>query len=188
MSKISIIAAMSKNRVIGTKNKLPWNIPDELKRFRQITEGHPIIMGRKTHESIGRVLPNRLNIIITRDENYIRKNNLAHYQTRYKVDGVIIVHSLEEAIKTAKNIYPSAAPAFGVAAPQDDKSEIFIIGGGEIYRQALPLADKLYLTVINKKYEGDTFFPDYSEFKKVIKEEKKQTDGGVSYTLFELEK
>ncbi|KKQ75796.1 MAG: Dihydrofolate reductase [Candidatus Woesebacteria bacterium GW2011_GWB1_38_5b] len=66
MSKISIIAAMSKNRVIGTKNKLPWNIPDELKRFRQITEGHPIIMGRKTHESIGRVLPNRLNIIITR--------------------------------------------------------------------------------------------------------------------------
>lgn len=163
MSKISIIAAMSKNRVIGTKNKLPWNIPDELKRFRQITQGHPIIMGRKTHESIGRVLHNRPNIIITRDENY-------------KVDGAIIVHSLEEALEESQNFHGR------------DKNEFFVIGGGEIYRQALPLADKLYLTIIDKEYEGDTFFPDYSEFKKVVKKEVRQTKDGVSYTLFELEK
>lgn len=159
-SKISIIVAMAKNRVIGTENRLPWNIPDELKRFKEITLGHPIIMGRKTHQSIGRVLPGRENLIVTRDQDF-------------KVDGGIVVHSLKEAIEKAQT--------------EPGSDEIFIIGGGEIYKQALPLTDKLYLTIIDKEFEGDTYFPDYSEFKKVLKEEKRETDG-FQYTLLELEK
>ncbi len=161
--KISIIAAMSSNRVIGTENKLPWNIPDELKRFREITSGHPIIMGRKTHESIGKVLPNRTNIIITRDPEY-------------KVEGAVVVHSLDEALDEASKKTLS------------HDREIYVIGGGEIYKQAIPKADKLYLTIIDKEYAGDTYFPDYSEFKKVIKEEKMETEDGISYTLLQLEK
>jgi len=142
---ISIIVAVGKNREIGSKNGLLWKIPGELKRFRQITEGHPIIMGRKTYESIGRPLPKRTNIVITRNENF-------------KPDGVVIVKSLEEAIAKAKEI---------------DSSEIFIIGGGQIYNQALPLAEKLYLTVVDADFpQADTYFPDYSDFDKVLFQEK----------------
>lgn len=154
--KISIIVAVAgKKRVIGKRGALPWYIPAELKRFKEITTGHPIIMGRKTHESIGRALPGRTNIVITRDPNY-------------QAEGCIVVHSLDEAIKVAK------------------EKEIFIIGGGQIYEQALPRADKLYLTYIEKQIEGDVFFPDYSQFKKKVNESDWQEHEGYKYKFLEL--
>lgn len=131
---ISLIAALSENRVIGIKNHLPWNLPEDLKRFRTLTSGHPIIMGRKTFESIGKPLPKRENIVITRDPAYAR-------------EGIRVASSLESAIEIAR-----------AGSPQ----EIFVIGGAEIYRLALPLADRLYLTLVSGQFEGDAFFPDWS--------------------------
>lgn len=163
MNKISIIAAMSKNGVIGDSNSLPWYIPEELKRFREVTSGHPIIMGRKTHQSIGRVLPNRTNIVITRDPQNLEKK-----------EGLIVVDSLEKAIEEAKK--------------SPGSEEIIVIGGGQIYAQALLLADKLYLTVIDKEYSGDVTFPDYSQFKKEVDREPRETEDGIKFTFLELEK
>jgi dihydrofolate reductase len=157
---------MDKNRLIGGENKLLWNIPGELKRFREITSGHPIIMGRKTHESIGRVLPNRTNIIITRDQDY-------------KVEGAVVVNSLEQAIKAAQTVIASEAK-------QSESPEIFVIGGGQIYAQALHLADRLYLTIVEGEYEGDTYFPDYSGFSKII--DKQDFPGEIAYKTLILEK
>lgn len=160
--KVSIIVAVAgAKRVIGKKGDMPWHITEELKRFREITLGHPIIMGRKTHESIGKALPGRTNIIVTRDPSY-------------EADGCITVNSLDKALEVAQGRVGGA--------------EVFIIGGGEIYRQALPITDKLYLTVIDKKIEGDTFFPDYSEFKKVVSESYWQQSGDFKYKLLELER
>jgi dihydrofolate reductase len=148
--KISIIAAIGRNRELGKDNKLIWNIQEDLQRFRKITKGHPIIMGRKTFESIGRVLPNRTNIIITRNLSFsFARPGLA------KLAG-----SLEDAIKLAQK--------------EKGSEEIFIIGGGQIYQQAISLADKLYLTIINASFDADTFFPDYSDFKKVVFEEERE--------------
>ena len=150
---------MDKNRLIGGENKLLWNIPGELKRFKEITTGHPIIMGRKTHESIGRVLPNRTNIIITRDQDY-------------HVEGAEIAHSLEKALQLAKT--------------KEGGEEVFVIGGGQIYQQALPLADRLYVTVVDGEYEGDTYFPDYSEFSHAT--DRQEFLGEPSYQTLSLEK
>lgn len=162
MSKISIIVAVAgKKRVIGKKGNLPWYIPQELKRFKQITMGHPIIMGRKTHESIGKPLPGRTNIIVTHD-------------MEYSSAGCFVVHSLGEAIQKAKG--------------KEGSEEIFVIGGGELYKQALPLADKLYLTKIDQDLEGDVFFPDYSEFKKVVSGSKTFKHEGTTYRFLELER
>lgn len=124
---LSIIVAMTKERVIGYQNKIPWHLSEDLKHFKKITMGHPIIMGRKTFESIGHPLPGRENIVITRNKNY-------------KAVGVTIVHGLEEALK-------------------NKTGECFVIGGAEIYKAALPQADKLYLTLIHDQIKGDTFFP-----------------------------
>lgn len=140
MPKISIVAAMDQKRGIGKNNKLPWHIPEDLKRFKEITFGHPVIMGRKTYESIGRLLPNRLNIIITQNKNYA-------------LGGAVVVHSLQEAIEKAS---------------EEEKKELFIIGGGQIFAQAIPLVDRLYLTIVKGDYDVDTFFPDYSDFDRVI--------------------
>ncbi|MDO8498188.1 MAG: dihydrofolate reductase [bacterium] len=160
-SKLSIIVAMGNNRAIGSSNGLLWHIPAELKRFKEITMGHPIIMGRKTHESIGKALPGRTNIVITQDKNF-------------KAEGVEVVHSLEEALRLA-----SSAPG---------NNEIFIIGGGQIYEQALSLADKLYLTLVEGDFpEADTFFPDYSDFKKLVSETLGE-DAGFKFKFLELEK
>lgn len=126
---LSAIAAMDKNRVIGQNNALPWHLPADLAHFKTLTTGHPILMGRKTHESIGRPLPNRTNIVLTRDQHYTAA-------------GVVIVHSLDEAI----------------AACSSDE-EIFIIGGAEIYALALPRLSRLYLTLIDHAFPGDTQFP-----------------------------
>lgn len=156
---ISIIVALAgKKRVIGRKGGLPWYIPEELKRFKSLTMGHPVIMGRKTHESVGRALPGRTNIVITHDPNYL-------------AEGCIVVNNLDEALRQAQG---------------DD--EIFVIGGGEIYQQALPKADKLYLTYIDKEIEGDVFFPDYSDFKKVIRQSEEQESSGFKYKFLELER
>lgn len=127
---ISIIVAVAQNGVIGSDNRLLWHISEDMKMFRRVTTGHPVIMGRKTFESLARPLPNRTNVVVTRN-------------TDYRPEGVEVVHSLEEAVA----MFP-------------DSEELFIIGGGEIYRQAMPLADRLYITKVYADYEGDTRFPD----------------------------
>lgn len=127
---LSIIVAVAENNVIGRNNELIWHISEDLKYFKRVTSGHTVIMGRKTFESIGKPLPNRTNIVISRS-------------TDLKLDGCIVVNSLSEAI-----------------AKINPADEHFIIGGGSIYRKAMALADKLYLTKVYHSYEGDTFFPE----------------------------
>lgn len=156
---ISIICAIGKNRGIGKNNKLLWHIPEDLRHFKKITTGSVIIMGGKTFESIGKALPNRTNIVVTRDKEL-------------KAEGCLLKYSLEDVIKEAKEY--------------KDK-EIFIIGGGEIYKQSIAHADKLYLTIVDEEAEADTFFPDYSEFKNVISEEKHEL-GDLKYKFVELTK
>lgn len=129
--KISIIVAVSENNVIGKDGSIPWHIPQDLKHFKDLTMGHHVIMGRKTHESIGKPLPGRTNIILSRD-------------LTYKSEGAITVESIDEAISLARS--------------QND-SEIFIIGGEEIFKLALPYADRIYLTNVHGKFGGDAFFP-----------------------------
>ena len=159
MAQINLIAVVGKNRVIGKDNKLIWKLPGDLPRFKTITTPHPIIMGRKTFQSFGsKPLPNRTNIIITRN-------------AEFKAPGCIVCSSLEEAMKKAKEI---------------DK-EIFIIGGGEIYHQSIKLADRLYLTIVDEETVGDTFFPDYRKFK-VISSEENETPEGLKYNYVILEK
>jgi dihydrofolate reductase len=133
---LSLVVAMSENRVIGVENRLPWHIPEDLKRFKKITSGHSIIMGRKTFESIGKPLPNRTNIVITRNKEY-------------RVEGVVTCHSLQDAIEWAGR------------APGSD--EIFVIGGGEIFKEALPRAGRIYLTEVQWPFEGDAYFPAFEE-------------------------
>ncbi|EKD58542.1 MAG: hypothetical protein ACD_56C00106G0008 [uncultured bacterium] len=157
--KISIICAIAENRAIGKNNQLLWHIPEDFKHFKNITSGHVIIMGKKTFESIGKPLPNRTNIVVTRDKNF-------------SAEGIIVANSVEEAINKAKEI---------------EKEEIFIIGGGQIYQQAMNMADKLYLTVVEGIFDADTFFPEYSEFKNVVSE-RKGSDENFKYTFLELTK
>lgn len=173
--KISLIAAIGPNRELGRDNKLLWNIPEDMKYFRETTAGHTVIMGRKTFESIGRLLPNRTNIVITRDQDY-------------KIEGAFVAYSLEEAIEVGKReeilhgVYPESN-----RRTQNDKPEVFIIGGGQIYKQAIGLADRLYLTVVEGKFDADTFFPDYSEFKKTVYR-KESSDKNFHYTFLQLER
>lgn len=129
MKNISLIVAVSSNHVIGKDNTLPWHLPEDLKRFRALTTGHHIIMGRKTYESLGRLLPDRTTVIVTRNRNF-------------QVEGAVVVHSLTQAIEACAN-----------------DSEAFIIGGAELYQQGLQYAQKLYLTQVNASIEGDAFFP-----------------------------
>lgn len=156
---ISLIAIIAKNRAIGFNNKLLYNIPEDMKHFQSITTGHAVIMGENTFHSLNdKPLPKRLNIILTKKENFTAA-------------GCLIAHSLEESIKLAK---------------AQNSDEIFFIGGGQIYKQALPLADKLYLTIVDDEpKQADTFFPDYSEFKNIIKIENK-TSSGYKYSFVEL--
>jgi dihydrofolate reductase len=150
---IKIIVAMSKNRVIGDSNTLIWHLPEDLKRFKQLTTGNTIVMGRKTYESIGKPLPNRRSIIITRD-------------TDYSVEGCEVVNSLEEALLLSN-------------------SDCFIIGGGEIYRQSIDITDKIYLTLINKGFEGDTSFPEIKDWVEVSSENFVTDDFGYSFIEYE---
>ena len=134
---LSLIAAYDKNRVIGHGGSIPWNIPADMKFFRETTMGKPVIMGRKTHESIGRALPKRLNVVVTRQTDYQPKGE------------AVVAESLEQAIKIASE-----------RAETEGKDEIFVIGGGELYRQALPLASKVYATEIEATFPGDAYFPE----------------------------
>ena len=127
---ISLIVAMTSNRIVGRSGKLPWHITEDLRRFNQLTTGHTIVMGRKTYESIGRALPGRNSIVITR-------------QADFAPTGVQTVHDLEDALRLAA-----------------DDDEIFVIGGAQIYELALPYAERLYVTLVNADIEGDTVFPE----------------------------
>jgi len=156
---ISIIVSMAKNRVIGNNNAIPWHIPEDFVWFRKKTMGHSIIMGRKTYESIRRPLPGRKSIILTR-------NNLFH------ASGAAIFHTLEEALAHVE---------------KSGETEAFIIGGESLYTETLPLADRLYCTVIDKKYQGDTYFPSFDKniFSEYFKE---HHEGSPSYTFYIFEK
>ena len=134
--KISLIVAMASNRVIGLNNQMPWHLSADLKRFKQITMGHPIIMGRKTFEAIGKPLPGRTNIIVSRNSSY-------------QQEGCVVVDSIEAAINHGCRL--------------DD--EVFVIGGATLYEATLPIADNLYITQINQMFDGDTFFPDFDRNK-----------------------
>lgn len=155
---ISLIAAVSKNLQIGLHNQMPWHIPEDLKYFKQVTTGFPVIMGRKTFQSIGHPLPNRKNIILTRDTSFFHPE-------------VEVLHSLEEALQLCHTL-----------------PNIFIIGGGEIYKAFLPYADSLYLTLIDQIVEGDTSFPSYENDFKCIQCTPLQTqssyDFNISFTIW----
>ncbi|PKO26156.1 MAG: diacylglycerol kinase [Betaproteobacteria bacterium HGW-Betaproteobacteria-8] len=131
MTSLSLIVAVAGNGVIGLNNTLPWHLPEDLKRFRALTTGHHIIMGRKTYESLNRLLPDRTTVIVTRNRDFA-------------VAGAVIAHSLQDAI-----------------AKCGDDAEAFLIGGAELYAEGFNLADKLYLTEIHAEYEGDAFMPEF---------------------------
>lgn len=128
---ISIIVAVAKNNVIGCANKLIWHISEDLKRFKALTSGHPVVMGRRTYESIGRPLPGRTNVVVSRQSDLV-------------IEGVVVADSLERALQIAKD------------SPGGE--EVFVIGGDQIYRQSLPLADKIYYTLVEQEPEGDAYF------------------------------
>lgn len=157
--KISIICAIAQNRAIGKNNKLLWHIPEDFKHFKEKTSGHVIVMGQKTFESIGKPLPNRTTIVISNDPNC-------------KIDGVIMCGTFDQVFQKAREL---------------EKDEIFICGGGSVYAQTIGMADKLYLTVVKKDFDADTFFPEYDEFKKVISR-RDSRDENFEYTFLELEK
>lgn len=162
-AKVCIVVAIGRNRELGKDEKLLWHIPEDLKRFKALTLGHPVIMGRKTFESIvgylGKPLPGRTNIVVTRD-------------SAWSYEGVIVCHSLEEAIAKGKEL---------------DTEEVHIGGGAQLYEQALPLVDKLYLTFIDDAKEADTFFPPFeSEFKEVKREEREHD--GLKYAWVDMER
>lgn len=156
--RISIICCVAKNRGIGKDNKLLFDIPADLQHFKKITLGHPVIMGYNTYKSIGRPLPGRLNVVLLPDET--------------RIDGCVTAKSIPEAIKQAV---------------KKDKEEIFFIGGGMVYKQAIKLADRLYLTVVDKEPDADTFFPECNQFTKIISEESEES-AGYKYKYVVLEK
>ncbi|SFW16511.1 dihydrofolate reductase [Nitrosovibrio sp. Nv17] len=143
--RLSLLAAVASNRVIGRNNAMPWHLPPDLQRFKALTMGHPIIMGRKTFESIGRPLPGRTSIVVSR-------------QPDYRAEGALVVGSLATAIRTC---YECA-----------DTDESFVIGGAEIFQQALTVGDRLYLTEIRREFQGDVLFPPFSrgEWREVSRE------------------
>lgn len=157
---ISIIVAIGNNWVIGCKNALPWDLPADMEHFKKLTMGKPVIMGQRTFESIGKVLPGRTNIILTQDKNF-------------KADGCLIVYSIEEALEKAKS-FP----------------EVMICGGVSVYKQFLPLANRMYLTLIKGDFEGDAFFPefdynDWNEVERIKNEPDKDNPYKYSFVILE---
>ncbi len=151
---ISLIAAVGKNGIIGDHGKIPWHLPADFKRFKEITMGHPVIMGRKTYESIGKPLPGRTNIIVTRQKKYV-------------VPECTIAGTLKEAFDAART---------------SGAEEVFVMGGAEIYREAMPFAEKLYLTKVGGDFEGDVFFPEVNSIEwKEVSAEKGAIDGKNKY-------
>lgn len=157
--RLSMIVAVDETRAIGKDNRLLWHIPEDLKHFKELTTGHAVIMGENTYHSIGRPLPNRTNIVVTLDQTLA-------------LPGCLVVHSLDEALSVAR---------------EHEREEIFVMGGASIYRQFLPMIDRLYLTLVSGKHEADTFFPDYSDFTRVMNEEKCD-NGEYQFSFLVLER
>ncbi|MDN3203526.1 dihydrofolate reductase [Algoriphagus sediminis] len=134
--KISLIAAVAKNGVIGKNNELLWRLPDDFKRFKKLTEGHHILMGRKTFESLGRILPNRTHLVVTRNKDF--KMPEGHH----------VFHSIQDAF---------------IFALKQDLKKLYVIGGGEIYKESIDVADQLELTLVDAEPDGDAFFPEWNE-------------------------
>lgn len=158
MTKLSLIVAIAKNGVIGINNTLPWHLPEDLKRFKALTMGHHIIMGRKTYDSLGRLLPGRTTVIVTRN-------------TDYRIEGALIAHSLPDALALCEN-----------------DNEVFLIGGAELYKTGLDLADKLYITEIDLDVAGDAHFPEipHADFREVAREAHVSEKGlPFSYVTYE---
>ncbi len=158
MTQLSIIVAVANDHVIGINNTLPWHLPEDLKRFKALTMGHHIIMGRKTYESLGRLLPGRTTVIVTRN-------------THYQVEGAVVVHSIEQALAVCA-----------------DDDEVFLIGGAELYQQGFEHADKLYITEVNADFEGDAFLPkfDLALWDQVARESHRAENGlSFSYVTYQ---
>ncbi|MCM2359136.1 MAG: dihydrofolate reductase [Geobacteraceae bacterium] len=154
--RISLIAAMAENRVIGRNGAIPWDLPADRRRFRGLTWGHPVIMGRRTFESIGHPLAGRRNIVLTR-------------QPGYRVEGCVVVHDLRSALEAAA-----------------EADEIFVIGGGELYREALPLAERIYLTIVHVTAAGDVLFPELPAGEFVEKERREVRDAiSCDFVIYE---
>src|SRR3990167_8748686 len=164
--RISLIAAASENNVIGDHGKIPWNIPEDMRHFRTLTTGKPVIMGRKTYESIGHPLPKRPNIVVTRQKGYM-------------AGGCHVVASLDEALQIAR--LPDGQ------ADCKNAEEVFVIGGGEIYREALEQAERIYLTRVHATVPGDAYFPEFHpERWNAVSEERHE--GNPAYTFLMYEK
>ena len=156
--RVSLIVAMDRQRVIGNQGRLPWHIPQDLKRFKALTMGHSMIMGRKTHESIGRLLPARRSIIVTR-------------QRGYAVPGALVVHAIEEALEACAG-----------------EEEVFVIGGAEIYAQSLDAATRIYLTEVHDCVRGDTWFPRLSGEWREVSRDPQAPQSGLAFDFVVLER
>ena len=157
---ITAVVAIAENRAIGKDNKLLWHLPNDLKHFKTITSGHTVIMGRKTFDSVGKPLPNRRNIIITRQN--------------ITIEGCEVVNSINGAIALCK-----------------DEEEVFIVGGAEIYKMAMPVTDRIYLTIVHKEFEADSFFPDTpaGEWEETAREDHQPDEkNALPYSFITLEK
>lgn len=160
---VSAIAVISeRSRALGKDNELLWKLPGDLKRLREITMGHPLVMGRKTMDHMVKVLDGRTNIVVSRKQNFV-------------FPGAEICSTIEEAIEKAKT-------------SQGGNEEVFIFGGAQIYKLALALTDRLYLTIVQDEPEADAFFPDYSEFITVIEKSEVMEDNGIKYYYLTLER
>jgi dihydrofolate reductase len=159
--RISLIVAMGENRVIGVDNRMPWHLSSDLQRFRRITLGKPILMGRRTHQSIGRPLPGRQNIVLTSDADFAAA-------------GCDVVHSVADALTAA-----------------GDAPELMVIGGAVLYREFLPRADRLYLTLIHRSFAGETFFPeiDWAEWREIKRQDvNDDARSGLRYSFIDYER
>jgi dihydrofolate reductase len=152
---ISIIVAMDLDRAIGRENRLPWYLPKDMARFRRITMGHPVIMGRKTYESIGRPLPGRANIVITRQDDYC-------------AEGCVVVRDLQTAF-----------------AACEGADEVFVLGGEAVFRDAMPLADRVYITVVHTRINGDAFFPELPQNMKLLSSESTEDVYPLEFQVYE---
>lgn len=181
---ISLIAALSENRVIGKDNRVPWRIPADLQRLKSLTLGKTVILGRKSYDSMieyysksGREMPGKIYIVVTQNQDYTPARNQD-----------VVVHSIDEAMEKASSFASTFAKAMAdKKASADKKEEVFAIGGQQIFEQILPSADRLYLTVVHTSVDGDAYFPEYADFKNVVFQEDRESDG-YSYTFYTLEK
>ena len=181
---ISLIAALDENRLIGNQNKIPWHIKDDLIHFRDLTLHHTVIMGRTTADSLieyykksGRPIPDRRHVIVSREAGYT-----------VNLPNCFVVHSIDEALQIAIEKENLALATGPVDQAQMSRGEVFVSGGASIFEQTIAKADKLHLTLVHAKFEGDTHFPDYSNFTRVVGEERKRAPDGLEYTFLDLEK